>query len=604
MIYCGDCGAQNPDGKRFCWKCGKPIGAGLELAGPIPATRPLQPTQAPSGGCLKGWPGKISVSLWVIATWAVAISQTAFRLRALPSYETSQAGGIFLYYFVLVAATEAVVVLLPSYLLFRLIHWFAYQVFSPQRAEAAGCAIAVGLPIALIAVVAVLALLGPSVVTSYITNPAAPTPRAGNEDTGPIPAAAYIPPTIAPQPTIAPSGTSEPPRATQTSTWLLAEDFADNTNGWTTDDKMFLENGAFHLKETDEGYSRWSSCLRCGPFTDFAYEALLSKLEGPDNFPYGITFRSSSAGRYVFGLTGNGGWIFQSYTSQWNNLTSWSESDAVVQGNGMNKVRVVARGSAFEFYVNDKFLGSAVDTTLASGYVGFVVEKAGQHISAEYLRVSNPEPVFVPPATPSPQLALTPTRVPTDIQIQGLSQDEERMIKDGIQLLKGCAPSMYNYVRTHVDTVTRGSNVPDTNAYVNGGAPVVYLPADGSINDPNHYTDSMRTFVAAIVLVHEARHLEMGTGSTEPDAYRYTLPLFGNDKCVPNDIGALTVIPGGDIDIGDGTVFHDEPRDSFPKSYCSFYVLRKYTEWRAGLPYPKEPPSYAMPPGVPWECQH
>jgi hypothetical protein len=22
VVYCGDCGIQNPDGKRFCWKCG------------------------------------------------------------------------------------------------------------------------------------------------------------------------------------------------------------------------------------------------------------------------------------------------------------------------------------------------------------------------------------------------------------------------------------------------------------------------------------------------------------------------------------------------------------------------------------------------------
>lgn len=392
------------------------------------------------------------------------------------------------------------------------------------------------------------------------------------------------------------------PTATPTSMWLLAEDFVSPTHLWPDNAKTYLENGLYHVKETEEGYSRWAYCLVCDEFSDLAYEAMITKLEGPDDNGYGISFRKTAGGEYVLWIAGDGSWKFESYTTKWNAITQWSYNGAINRGNSKNKIRVVARGTAFEFYVNDQLLGTAVDSAFSSGDVGFGVGTIGLHIAVQYIRVWNPNGTALVPPTSSFWTFSTPTRSPRDVTIQGLSQGETQTIKDAMDLLQGCSPTMFNYVRSHVDTVTRGNKVPDANAYIASGSRVVYLPQDGSINDPNRYTDSMRTFVAAIALVHESRHVEMGDSSTEPDAYKYTLPLFENDKCVPNDIGALTVIPGGVYEEWNGVTLPYGPRDSFPKSYCPYYILRKYTEWRAALSYPKEPPSWIKPPEAPWQC--
>ncbi len=274
-----------------------------------------------------------------------------------------------------------------------------------------------------IVVLVALALVLTGCVTVVVAP--TPTPMAWVPPQGPATPVVYAQtstpqPTDKPQPlpTPTPSATPPPgatstsivpqvPAATPTSVWLLADDFADNTNGWFITAKTYFEAGTFHVKETDAGYSRWESCQKCGPFTDFAYEAMISKIEGPDDYLYGITFRTTSAGGYVFGLTGDGAWKFQSYTSQWNDLTSWSPSDAIVQGNGRNKIRVVARGSTFEFFANDKFLGSVADTTFSSGALGFVVGRVGQHISVQYMRVWSPAPTSLLPPGPTPTLAPT-----------------------------------------------------------------------------------------------------------------------------------------------------------------------------------------------------
>ena len=169
----------------------------------------------------------------------------------------------------------------------------------------------------------------------------------------------------------------------------------------------------------------------------------------------------------------------------------------------------------------------------------------------------------------TPTITLTP--FPREIELKNLNTEEERMVRDSIQLIKSCAPPMYNYVRSYIRQVTRGNPVPslpNASAYVRRGEPIVYLPENGAINDPKRYQDSTRTFVAAILLVHEARHIEQGQATTEPDAYGFTLPWF--EPCKPNDIGP---------------------------SYCStdficstsYASFQKYVQWRASLPYDGEP---------------
>ncbi len=177
-----------------------------------------------------------------------------------------------------------------------------------------------------------------------------------------------------------------------------------------------------------------------------------------------------------------------------------------------------------------------------------------------------------PRLSPTPTLmpSRTPTRAPSDLVIgDDLNAEEQRMIQDGINLLKACASPLYDHVRAYVTEVHRGNALRGATGYVRTGSSIVYLPESGSINDPIHYRDSMRTFVAAALLVHEARHIQVGATTTEPDAYSYELQVF-TPACKPNDIG-----------------------DDWNTQYEQ---LKHYVNWRASLPYPDEPPRNITPP--------
>ncbi|MBI3912927.1 MAG: hypothetical protein HY327_01830 [Chloroflexi bacterium] len=173
-------------------------------------------------------------------------------------------------------------------------------------------------------------------------------------------------------------------------------------------------------------------------------------------------------------------------------------------------------------------------------------------------------------STPTSNPTRTPTRASGEILIgSDLNSEERRMIQDGLNLLKACAPHLFTYVRTHVSEVQRGREFRNATGYVFTGSSIVYLPSSGSVNDPTHYKDSMRTFVAATVLVHEARHIAMGPATTEPDAYQFELQVYV-PACKPNDIG-----------------------DAWNSQYEQ---LKHYVSWRASLSYPGEPPRNITPP--------
>lgn len=460
MIYCGECGAQNSDGKKFCWKCGKAL-----------TSEPMSGNE-PSIGQL-GLPGQMQASLdrrlVAFLIDLLAMSCLVLVLSVLIPGDYSQVRfAVPLAYFTLLwgitgtsigkdamglyivkkdgtpinlmrALARAFVMLMFAVL------WIAWWPALLRKDRRGLHDLASGTMVVrrqtrtshvatLILVLVMLVAAGVSVLLYYppiaqlVLGQVGPYTSGVPMPTGlPVSSILYpsATPTLVPPPTLAsatstravPSATPAPtdttvptPRtlasASPTSQWLFADDFVDNRNGWPSTSKMYLENGIYHVKETDQGYSRWARCNQCGPLADFAFEVMITKAEGPDDYGYGISFRSTSAGHYVLWITGDGGWKFESYTTQWNAITPWSQSDAIRRGNSTNKIRVIARSSSFEFFVNDQFLGSAVDTMFSSGYLGFGVGRIGQHITAQYVRVWTPAPVSVLPPAPTPTSTL------------------------------------------------------------------------------------------------------------------------------------------------------------------------------------------------------
>lgn len=182
------------------------------------------------------------------------------------------------------------------------------------------------------------------------------------------------------------------PTVTPTSSFLLEDDFVDNRNGWSeVAGKAYFERGKYFVKQPEKGYSYWPTCRNCSPFTDFVYEAAITKIEGTDEYSYGLVFRDSGPGTsrdfYHFGVNG-GGWMFDKMVSgQWKGILAWKPNPLIVKENGQNKLRVVCRGSRFEFFVNGQPVGWTTDASFTSGGVGVGVGTDGLLIRVDYVRV-------------------------------------------------------------------------------------------------------------------------------------------------------------------------------------------------------------------------
>ena len=55
MPYCVNCGAQNPEGARFCVSCGKPVTEATQAAGPKEGTSQQAPSPAKTVGSVHGF---------------------------------------------------------------------------------------------------------------------------------------------------------------------------------------------------------------------------------------------------------------------------------------------------------------------------------------------------------------------------------------------------------------------------------------------------------------------------------------------------------------------------------------------------------------------
>jgi hypothetical protein len=137
--------------------------------------------------------------------------------------------------------------------------------------------------------------------------------------------------------------------------------------GWTNDS---------HCSDKPDGYHIVGDYLCYAPVTRQAnvdFLVTVTQLKGPTNLLYGIVLRSSGKGNYyLFGIDGNGKWIFAKLTN--NSITDLvkPKSSAVINTNlnHPNTLEVRAVGSQFNFYVNGIQVGQASDSAYSTGLVG------------------------------------------------------------------------------------------------------------------------------------------------------------------------------------------------------------------------------------------
>ena len=205
------------------------------------------------------------------------------------------------------------------------------------------------------------------------------------------PASTATAPTIAIATASAPTIVAEPATPTVTPTpdpleaWiaLLTGDLnpADWPTGTHEDDDAAMTrrvHGTRYIWEMQtHRAARLSAALSHDPVADFSLSADVRLVEGPSVTVVGLEFRVDDAGnRYFYGLYRDSLVCLRLTDGLWRPLFALPRSEHVRLGE-TNRLRVVAKGSGFDFFVNDVLVTQISDDAIPRGRVGLGVEVKG-----------------------------------------------------------------------------------------------------------------------------------------------------------------------------------------------------------------------------------
>ncbi len=150
----------------------------------------------------------------------------------------------------------------------------------------------------------------------------------------------------------------------QTGKWLLEKD--ELTSSEIANEQLVLT--------VNEPNTIQFATLQEPQFTDFVVEVDGRQRAGQPDSSYGVLFRVQDAQRfYRFSITANGLYVIERHNADgsWTRLVQeWLPSTAINQGlNVANRLKVIANGPEFTFFVNDILLQQLSDPTYDSGAI-------------------------------------------------------------------------------------------------------------------------------------------------------------------------------------------------------------------------------------------
>lgn len=156
------------------------------------------------------------------------------------------------------------------------------------------------------------------------------------------------------------------------------------------------------------------------PYDDGILEANGYVNSGAGKYEYGLVFRANTEGTlyYVFTVTNDGKYNVSLYKNEkYTDLIPYTASSAVRTGGfDENHFKVVMRGAQFDFYLNDQYLDSVINTSISSGVAGLFFYNAEPDVEVAFdqfsvLTFTPPLPTATPDAgvvtdTPTPESGL------------------------------------------------------------------------------------------------------------------------------------------------------------------------------------------------------
>jgi len=194
-----------------------------------------------------------------------------------------------------------------------------------------------------------------------------------------VAAASAIVPTPALTLTVAPEAQPTPAVvATPVEGALLVEDFGDASSGWdieaTEDWEVGYIDGEYRIIVRAPVLAVWGNPPSAYEFDDIVAEVDARQVKGSVDHFYGLVIRDRpEGGGYLFAVSDDGYYTVQILRGDtWEDLVTWAESPALLQGGQINHLRVESLGPRMRFYANGKLLIEVTDDTYPSGTIGLL----------------------------------------------------------------------------------------------------------------------------------------------------------------------------------------------------------------------------------------
>jgi hypothetical protein len=164
---------------------------------------------------------------------------------------------------------------------------------------------------------------------------------------------------------------------------LIDEQFNSNVNGWSEKtlsddygDITYTINGQYvwDVKASKPvNYKTWPDNAQTA--SDFTLTVDAQRQSGPEGCSYGIVFRlSDSDNFYYFGVSDVGQYyVGKQVNSEWVTLVDWTDTSSISSGQ-VNKLKVIADGNLFTFFINGDQITTVNDETFSSGSSGLAIE--------------------------------------------------------------------------------------------------------------------------------------------------------------------------------------------------------------------------------------
>jgi hypothetical protein len=177
----------------------------------------------------------------------------------------------------------------------------------------------------------------------------------------------------------------------------MEDEFSSPRNAWlsevTEQAEKGYEDGEFRITVYQPEYSTWSYPDPPRDFADFALEVDARRVSGPLSNEFGVLVRyqPETDEFYLFAISSDGFYAVEKYQAgEWQQLVEWTESEAILQGEAVNRLRVTGQGAKMRFFVNGEPLSQVEDASFRSGSVGLLAstaEKGGVAVAFDNLRV-------------------------------------------------------------------------------------------------------------------------------------------------------------------------------------------------------------------------